>query len=201
MVESRGSHGAHDLGAICYRKENQSQAILEQMLQAAQGMQYIDELFLWVTSTFIHKFDVQVAQIWSCQNRSAMPSELRALACKNASLPYTSIINQQIIALAAFHLRAQQNLTLQPLHRLLPPDYAKFLSQYQLNYCCGFFMSDNTLLPRPTMQPATQDRPVTIALLPLLFFQTQSSYLPIISYILEQILPIARNCGLLFLQP
>jgi len=190
----------YDAGAPGYQKADQAQAILAKMVQAAQGMQHIDELLLWLAHTFIHQFDVQAAQFWSPQAKTRGLTELRMLVCKDTSLPYTSIVNPQIIAVAEAYMQAQKSLKLQLVYRLLPPDNAKLLSQYQLNYCSGFFMSDNTFLP-PPMTQQKQQIPVPMALLLLLFFSIPSPHLPVINHILAQIVPIARNCGLLLLSP
>ncbi len=187
--------------AARYRQEDNAQAILAKMVSAAQGMQHIDELLLWLAHTLIYNFGVQVAQFWSPQARSTSATELRLLVCKDESLPYTSIVNPQITAVAESHMQAQRSLALQLVHRLLPQDHARLLSQHQLNYCCGFFMRDDTLLPPSMSQRAVQYIPVPMALLLLLLFQIPSPHLPVISRILEQIVPIARNCGLLVSSP
>jgi hypothetical protein len=191
----------HDPGVPQYREEGQAQAILAQTVHVAQGMQHIDELLLWLAETFIRNFDVQVAQFWSSQVRTAESIELRVLVGKNASLPYTSVVNPPIITLASSYLQAQRNLALQLVYRLLPADYARPLSQYQLNYCSGLFMGGDTFLSLSPTQQTAQHRPITMTLMLLLFFQIPCPHLPVISRIVEQIVPIARNYGLLFLAP
>ena len=188
----------HDPGVPKY---SQAQAILTQTVHAAQRMKHIDELLLWLAETFIRNFDVQVAQFWSSQAKTAESIELRVLVGKDASLPYTSVVNSQIISVAASHLQAQRNLALQLVYRLLPADNARSLSQYQLNYCCGLFMGGDTFLSLSATQPTAQPRPVSMALLLLLFFQIPSPHLPVISYIVERIVPIARNHSLLLVAP
>jgi hypothetical protein len=62
-------------------------------------------------------------------------------------------------------------------------------------------MGSDAFLSLSTTQQTAQHRPITMALMLLLFFQIPCSHLPVISGIVEQIVPIARNYGLLFLAP
>lgn len=63
--------------------------IFRQLQQAVEAMQRPEEMFQWLASLLVQRFDVSIAQFWTCEGRwSNQPSALlRTMASQDSSLP------------------------------------------------------------------------------------------------------------------
>jgi len=168
---------------------NQQLAIITQLYNVASTFYHIDELFYWLARTIIQRFDIQVAEFWTTQGNSM---GLRAIACQDASLPRHVVWNNQISDMAEHILHEQHHLTLVAVVSIFSAHQASLLNRYGLNYCCGYLLNSQ---PPGYSKGASS----TSTASNLLFFRhaPPQNLLTSTGLILEQVMPIAKNRGLL----
>src|SRR5712691_82946 len=170
----------------------QQLAVITQLLRVAASIQHIDEMFLWVAHTFVQRLGIQVVEFWASQFTRAgqFSPTLRAIASQDTSLPQYIVANAQVAVLAERILREQRPQTLTFVSSIFSPHQANLLSRYSLNYCCGYFLSTQSLSDRT---------PPVLTVSTLLFLRhiPRQELLTSMGLILGQIIPAAKNRGLL----
>jgi hypothetical protein len=192
--QPEGQHLTSDTG-------KQQFAILTQLLQAAAGMQHINELFLLLATKMVRNLRIEIVQIWTMEATSAYqaPAVLRATAFYDQSIPVHVIDNSHVTTVANDLLKRQQAILSQPVGNLFSAYQSRLLSRYGLAYCiCCATMSN---LPLPSVDSSaalqTSNSPSMVAAL-LFSAQPRPQHFAItVNQILEQTLLIAKNQGLL----
>lgn len=179
---------------------NHRLVIITQLLQLAEHMRHIDELFLWLSHILIQRLDIQIIQFWANQPQSPNPSdpELRATVCQSLSLPRHVVINPQVTEITKRIHNERRGAMPQAVASLFPPTQTHLLTRYNLNYWASYFMYSKRSLPSPGENDLDIGTiPFTISV-SLFLRQAPSPYLlPNVEHILEHAMLIAKNRGLL----
>jgi hypothetical protein len=185
--------------------DDQLQTILTQLTQAATTMQHMDEVFGWLAHTAVHRFGVQVAQVWAMQANMTeqLSPKLRSIQCQDLSLPYNILDNAQIATLAERMLSERRNTQFLPVDAYFSQYLALLLKRHGLYYCTGIFVGDDMLLPPPHMSLPKQKvaTPLTMALLLFFRFVPHQDMLSTIGKLVTEALPIASSRGFLLSAP
>ena len=188
----RNEHVVHSSSS---QRRNQQFIILSQLLQASAQMTHIDEMFTWLASMMVLRLGIQLVQFWTSQ--AAFPSQLsivlRANASEDHSLPLPIVYNPHVAEVAGNSLYRRQGIPLQLVNRVFSEHQSKLLTRYGLNYCFGYFLSSDSLLP--PLQQHGQEIPTPFMMVAL-FFKKQvpsQELLTTTMHVLGQVIPIARR--------
>ena len=174
--------------------------IFTQLKQAIETMQQPDELFQWLASVIIQRFDVSIVQLWSFED--GMPgfppsTQLLSMASQNPEQPL-HVINEKVGLVVAQISRIQRISYPQPVEQMFSGYVATLLKRYGLSYCACCVIDRN-----PRSNPALnvysqQTTPAGFICTALLFFRQtlDLDLISTISVMLEQALIIAENCHL-----
>jgi hypothetical protein len=121
---------------------------MAQLGKDAASIRTIDELFFWLASAVVERFDVQVMQCWVNQlyHTGQVSTELRSMARHDPTLPQQIVANTHVAEVAGHIINAGNTLLLQRLESIFRQHQATLLARYGLRYCCGYFLSSNALL-------------------------------------------------------
>ena len=174
--------------------------IFTQLKQAIETMQQPDELFQWLASVIIQRFNVSVVQLWSFENRmpGCPPStQLLSMASQNPSQPlYT--INEKVAVTVGQISIAQHVSYPQLVEQLFPAYVASLLKRYSLGYC-AYCVVDRNRPSNPNTNPYQQQSSMAGFTCTTLLFLRQTvdqDLIATINVMLEQALIIAENCHL-----
>jgi hypothetical protein len=204
-VESRSTMEYNDLSAQISsdphaRIRSGQVTLLAQLVQVTAMMRHIDELLSWLAQALTQRFGVQTVQLWTKQSyrTGEIRLELRAIAFPHQSLPHTVVVNNQIMEVVKYVLTKRQDVLYTPVEHAFPQQQAATLKQYRLNYCSGYYLSGNVLLPPASNSPFAKT-PTPLAMAAILFLEHEPSpqLLPAVGQVLERVIPIAHNRGLL----
>ena len=174
--------------------------IFTQLKQAIETMNQPDELFQWLTSVIIQRFDVSIVQLWSFEN--GMPgfppsTQLLSMASQNPSQPLNTVNKKVAMTVGQISI-AQHVSYAQPVEQLFPVYVASLLKRYGLGYCAYCVVDRN----RPSnlninlyQQQASMAGFTCTALL-FLRQNVDQDLVSTINVMLEQALVIAENCHL-----
>lgn len=170
--------------------------IFTQLKQAIETMHQPEELFQWLASVIMQRFDVSIVQLWSCENRvpGQLSTQLLAMASQNPAQPL-HVINEKVAITVEQISRGQRISYPQPVELVFPGYVASLLKRYGLSYC-AYCMVDRNANAVPAgnaySQQSTPAGFMCIALL-LLRHNLDQDFISTISVILEQALGIAEN--------
>lgn len=175
-------------------------AVFTQLRQAIETMHSPEEMFRWLSSMIMQRFDVPIVQIWTCNNGWVdQPSaRLRAMASQNPSQPL-QVLSEKA-AEAVERIAKGQRITSPVLvERIFPPYLASLLKRYGLGMCLYCVDSKNVSLPPEGNAPwqGTATAGLTFVVLLLLQQYPQQDLAAAVTIILEQALAIAENRRLL----
>ncbi len=174
--------------------------IFTQLKQAIEAMHQPDELFQWLATVIIQRFDVSIAQLWSFENR--MPgfppsTQLLSMASQNPSQPLNTISEKIAILVGQISI-AQRVSYPQPVEQLFPGYVATLLKRYGLNFC-AYCVVDRNRSSNPNVNLYQQQSTLAGFTCTALLYLRQNVNQDVISTInvmLEQALIIAENCHL-----
>lgn len=174
--------------------------ILAHLRQAIETMQQPEEVFQWLSSMIMQRFDVPIVQLWTCENgRVDQPSaQLWALASQNPSQPLY-VLSEKLAPAVERVARQQHVSTLQLVEQMFPPYLASLLKRYGLRCCASCLTSGHghSAHSRYALSSDLASREfIFIALLLLQGYPAQD-LIPTVSIILEQAIALAENRGLL----
>jgi hypothetical protein len=175
-------------------------AVFAQLRQAIETMHSPEEMFRWLSSMIMQRFDVPIVQIWTCDNGWVdQPSaRLRAMASQNPSQPL-QVLSEKA-AEAVERISKGQRITSPVLvERIFPPYLASLLKRYGLGMCLYCVESKNVSLPAEgnASWQGTTTTGLTFVVLLLLQQYPQQDLAAAVTIILEQALAIAENRRLL----
>ncbi len=174
--------------------------IFTQLKQAIETMQQPDELFRWLTSVIIQRFNIPIVQLWSFENR--MPgyppsTQLLSMASQNPS-QFLQAINEKLALTVGQISIAQRVAYPQPVEQLFPSYVASLLKRYSLVYC-AYCVVDRTRTSNPNINLYQQQSSMAGFTCTALLFLKQNvdqDLITTINVLLEQALIIAENCHL-----
>jgi hypothetical protein len=174
--------------------------IFRQLQQAVETMHRPEEMFQWLASLIVQRFDVSIAQFWTCEGRwSNQPSAyLRAMASQDSSQP-AYLFGEKVAMTVEQLARGQQTFGAQPVERLFPRYLAMLLQRYGLSYCC-YYVAEKNVRFAPTEYGLSQKESSTgLMFITLLFLRQQpgQNFISTIGIILEQAIVLAENRRLL----
>ena len=175
-------------------------AVFTQLRQAIEAMHSPGEMFRWLSSMIMQRFDVPVVQIWTCENGwTDQPSGyLRAMASQNPSQPL-HVLSEKATETVERIAKGQRITSPVPVERIFPAYLASLLKRYGLGICLYCVNSKNVGVA-PEGNAPVQSRAVaglTFIVLLLLQQYPQQDLASAITIILEQALVIAENRRLL----
>jgi hypothetical protein len=176
-------------------------ALIAQLVKTAPSIRTIDDLFFWLASTMVERFDVQVVQFWANQlyHTGQIFTELRAMICQDSSLPQQTVTNMYVAEVVRGIINARDAPMLQKMEQVFHQYQAILLGRYGLHYCCSYFLSSDALLPPPDDHLSPERIPTPLTVVALLFlrqplvFEVQKT----IEYTLKQAVQFAESRALL----
>jgi hypothetical protein len=195
-----------DAAASQGRIADEPLAILTLLQKAITDMHHIDELFQWLAAQLIEQCQVEAAEIWGLQANlmGQLALQLRTLVTTDTTLPQHVVANNHIAEFASRLFSEQRNYPLQAVNQLFSHYPASTLTRYGQNYIAGYYFHNAVeQLPPARQTPPGTSRPAPFTLAILLFQHERRSHdlLAALQVLLPQTVLIARNRGLLAVDP
>jgi hypothetical protein len=148
-------------------------ALMAQLGKIAASIRTIDDLFSWLASTMIERFDVQIIQFWVHQayRTGQVSTELRTMARQDLTLPQQIVTNTYVAEVAGHLINSRNSLMLQKMESLFHQHQATLLGRYGLHYCCGYLLSRNALLVPANDELFSEKLSTPLAAVALLFLR------------------------------
>jgi hypothetical protein len=174
--------------------------IITQLLQSIVTMRHPGEMFQWLASVIVQRFDVSIIQFWTCEGDGRQPAaQLRAMAGQISDLPVHVLTNEKVVTTVQYMPRGQRISPPQRVEQVFPNYQASLLKRYGFGYC-AYCLTDRKLQFAPVEYELSHKRTSTgLAFIALLFLRRypRQDVVPTISNILEQAVVIAESHGLL----
>jgi len=170
--------------------------IFTQLKQTIETMHHPEELFQWLASVIMQRFDASIVQLWSFENRlqGQYSTQLLAMASQNPAQPL-HVINEKVAITVGQISRGQHISYSQPVEQVFPGYVASLLKRYGLSYC-AYCVVDRTAPSNPTINTySQQSASAGFICTSLLFFRqnVDQDLISTISVMLEQAFVIAEN--------
>jgi hypothetical protein len=170
--------------------------IFTQLKQAIESMYQPEEMFQWLASEIMQRFDVSIVQLWSSENRLPGQSSTRLLAMvsQNPSQPL-HVIDEKVAITVGQISRGQHISYPQPVEQVFPGYVASLLKRYGLSYC-AYCVIDRIAHSCPIGNAySQQSAPAGFICTSILFLKqnVDQDLIATISVVLEQALVIAEN--------
>src|ERR1051326_4150225 len=175
-------------------------AVFTQLRQAIEAMHSPEEMFRWLSSMIMQRFDVPIVQLWTCENGwTGQPSaRMRAMASQNPSQPL-QVVSEKAAEAVERIAKGQRITSPVPVERIFPAYLASLLKRYGLGICLYCVNSKSAGIAQEGNAPV-QGRAVTgLTFVVLLLLQQypQQDLASAVTIILEQALVIAESRRLL----
>ena len=170
--------------------------IFTQLKQAIGTINQPEELFQWLASVIMQRFDVSIVQLWSFENRlpGQSSTQLLAMASQNPAQPL-HVINEKV-AITVGQISGGQGISYpQPVEQVFPGYVASLLKRYGLSYC-AYCVIDRNAHSLPNGNVYSQQSASAGFICTALLFLRQNvdqDLISTISVLLEQALVIAEN--------
>ncbi len=170
--------------------------IFTQLKQTIETMREPEELFQWLASVIMQRFNVPVVQLWSCENRlPGQPStRLLAMASQNPAQPL-HVINEKA-AITVGQISGSQHISYsQPIELVFPSYVGSLLKRYGLSYCAYCVIDRNVSSISNANAYSQQSILAGFTCTALLFLRqtVDPDLISTISVMLEQAFIIAEN--------
>lgn len=180
---------------------NHQLVIITRLLQLASNMHSIDELLLWLAHILVQRLDIQVIQFWTKQaySNGRIVTELRTMVSKNTALPQQIVINKPCADMITRLLLERQSNAPQPVAHVFTSYHTALLTRYKINYWACHYVESPVLIPPIHNNVASEKVATPLVLAISVFCQRPPAarLMPTIAHIMEQVVPIAHNRGLL----
>lgn len=175
-------------------------AVFTQLRQAIETMHSPEEMFQWLSSMLMQRFDVPIVQVWTCENGwTGQPSaRLRAMTSQNPSQPIQALSEKAADTVERIS-KGQRITSPVPVERIFPAYLASLLKRYGLGICL-YCVNSKSVDLAPERNAAMQGMAttgLTFIILCLLSQYPQQDLASAVTIILEQALAIAENRHLL----
>jgi hypothetical protein len=175
-------------------------AVFTQLRQAIEAMHDPEEMFQWLSSMVMQRFDVPIVQLWTCENGlTDQPSaQLWAMASQNPSHPL-QVLSEKAADTVERIAKGQRSSSPLPVERLFPAYLASLLRRYGLGMALYCLTSKNVGFAPEVYVPYQGGTAsgFTFVMLLLLHHYPQQDLTSAVTIILEQALVIAENRRLL----
>jgi hypothetical protein len=175
-------------------------SIVTQLLQVIATMRHPGELFQWLASVIVQRFDVSIIQFWTCESDSSqLSAQLWAVAGQEPDLPAHVLTSEKVVMTVEYMPRGQRVSPPQRVEQVFPNYQASLLKRYGFSYC-AYCLTDRKVQFAPVEYELSHKRASTgLAFIALLFLRRypRQDLVPTISNILEQTVVIAESHGLL----
>src|SRR6266446_356787 len=174
--------------------------IFTQLRQAIEAMHRPEEMFQWLSSVIMQRFDVSIVQFWTCESSGSGQHsvQLRTMTCQDSSRP--AYLVSEKMAMTVEHISKGQPISPpQPVEQMFPHYLASLLKRYGLSYCAYCVINRNVYLA-PGGYALSHERTSTgLTFIALLFLRhyPRQDIISTISLTLEQAMVIAENHRLL----
>ena len=179
--------------------------IATQLMQAIDTIHRPDEMFRWLASITVQRFDVGIVQFWTCESKwVGQPSaQLQAMAYQDASLPTQLVANEKVAMTVERISMGQRISTPRGVEQVFSQYQASLLKRFGFGYCAYFSLVRNVRLPSAAYVLAQERVPTGLMFVELLFLRSypRRDLVPTLSVILEQAVVIAENRHLLLPVP
>ncbi|BCL82809.1 hypothetical protein ccbrp13_52740 [Ktedonobacteria bacterium brp13] len=181
---------------------NHQLVIFTQLLRIAMNIQHIDELLIWLGHTFVQRLELEAIQFWTQQaySNGQTSVELRAVVCRNPSLPQQIVINSHVAEIAECTLNERHGVMPQATEAVFSPLAAQLLTHNHLNFWSSYFLNNQSLIP-PMNNDATSEQIPTPVNMLIALFTAQNPVprlIPTLGNIMEQTITLARKRNLLY---
>ncbi len=170
--------------------------IFTQLKQAIETMQQPDELFQWLASMIMQRFDISIVELWSFEDRlpGQSSTQLLAMASQNPAQPL-HIINEKVAIMVEQISGGQRVSYPQPVEQVFPNYVASLLKRYGLSYCACCVIDRNVPSKANKNAYSLQSIPAGFICTALLFLRrnVDQGLISTISVMLEQAFVIAEN--------
>lgn len=175
-------------------------AVFTQLRQAIETMHSPEEMFQWLSSMIMQRFDVPIVQIWTGENGWAdQPSaQLWAMASQNPS-QLLQVLSEKAAPAVERIAKSQRISSPLPVERVFPVYLASLLKRYGLGLCL-YCLHSRDVDSAPAVHAPVRNRATmgfTFVVLLLLRQYPQQDLASAVTIILEQALAIADNHRLL----
>src|ERR1051326_4084537 len=150
--------------------------LLRQLQQAMPTVRQLDDVFQWLASTLVYRFDVALTQFWASSRlvTESDAHQLLALATQDPSVPERVVVNEEIRQVLERCVANQPDPFFFPLEQAVSSYQATRLNRYGFYYG-GFAFLESALLPtQPKTASFPQRGPAPVAITGLLFFRQRS---------------------------
>lgn len=175
-------------------------AVFTQLRQAIEAMDHPEEMFQWLCSMILQRFDVPIVQLWTCENGwTDQPSaQLWATAAQNPSQPLQVLSEKAAVTVERISKGPRISAPL-PVERVFPAYLASLLKRYGLGFCVYCLSNKNVDFAPEVYVPAYERGATGFTFIVLLLLQQypQQDLVSAVTIILEQALAIAENRRLL----
>jgi hypothetical protein len=175
-------------------------AVFTQLRQAIEAMDHPEEMFQWLCSMILQRFDVPIVQLWTCENGwTDQPSaQLWAMTSQNPSQPLQVLSEKAAVTVERISKGPRISSPL-PVERVFPAYLASLLKRYGLSFCVYCLSNKNVDFAPEVYVPSYERVTTGFTFIVLLLLQQypQQDLVSAITIILEQALAIAENRRLL----
>ena len=122
--------------------------IATQLVQVIDTMHRPDEMFRWLASIIVQRFDVAIVQFWTCESKWAgqTSAQLQAMAHQDASLPVQIVTNEKMAITVEQISRGQRMSPPLGVEQVFSQYQASLLKRYGFSYCAYFSLDRNVRL-------------------------------------------------------
>ncbi len=175
-------------------------SVFTQLRQAIEAMHHPEEMFQWLSSMIMQRFDVPIVQLWTCENGwTEQPSaQLWAMASQNPSQPLY-VMSEKVATTVERIAREQPISSPLPVERVFPSYLASLLRRYGLGFCAYCLINKNVDFAPEVYAPSHERVAAGFTFVVLLLLQhyPQQDLVSPVNIILEQALAIAEKRRLL----
>src|SRR5947209_8224191 len=107
-------------------------ALMAQLGKVAASIRTIDDLFFWLASTVVERFDVQVMQFWANQHyrTGQVSTELRTMVRQDLTLPQQMVTNAYVAEIAGHIMTSRNTLMPQRMESIFHRHQATLFGRY-----------------------------------------------------------------------
>jgi len=175
--------------------------IATQLMQAIDTIHRPDEMFRWLASIIVERFDVPLVQFWTCESKGTGQSsaQLQAIAYQDASLPAQLVANEKVATTVERISRGQRVSPPLGVEQVFSPFQASLLKRYGFSYCAYFSVDRNVRLASTEYALAQERTSTGLIFVELLFLRSypRRDLIPTLSVTLEQAVVVAESRHLL----
>ena len=174
--------------------------IVAQLRQAIEAMHYPDEMFQWLASVIMQRFDVPIVQLWTCENdRQGQPfAQLLAMAYQNG-FQKLYVVSEKAATIVERISSGQRIPSSQQVEQMFPQYLALLLKRYGISYCAYCLIDRNVRFAQVEQALSYERTSTRFRCIVLLFLRdyARQELISTIGIILEQAIVIAENRRLL----